>query len=118
MPYVLIPDMKNHGGARLIVNGRKCSMSSVRAYAEYNNLVYGDDRDADAAVAKAIARGHDLYWINLESSVICADPGYYEREEAKWADAPRISVGDVVEFEGKLFEIKPAFNGNFSPVAI
>jgi hypothetical protein len=69
-------------------------------------------------VAKAIARGHDLYWINLESSVICADPGYYEREEAKWADAPRISVGDVVEFEGKLFEIKPTFNGNFKPVAI
>lgn len=118
MPIVLIPDMKEHGGALLFINGRRCSFSSVRSYRMYNNLVYGENRDVEAAVARAIERGHELYWINLEASVICGDPGFYEREAAKWANAPRLKVGDIVEFEGKQFEIKPAFNGNFKPVAI
>lgn len=120
MPIVLNPDMNNHGGARVFINGRKCSFASVRSYAEYCNLTSPPAyyRDVEAAVAMAIERKHALYWINLESSVLSGDPGYYEREAAKWADAPSLLVGDVVEFEGKLFEIKPAFNGNFNPVAI
>jgi hypothetical protein len=108
----------NHGGARLIINGRKCAFSSVRSYTLYNNAVYGEDRDPAEREAQAAARGHELYWINLESTTICGDRGYYEREAAKWADAPRLSTGDVVEFEGKRFWLKPTFNGNFSPVAI
>ena len=118
MPVVLNPDMNNHGAARLIINGRKCGFNSVRSYVAYNNLVYGESKDPAEAEAKAVARKHDLYWINLESGVICGDPGYYEREAAKWAGAPDLKVGDIVEFEGKAFKIEPAFNGNFNPVAI
>lgn len=119
MTIVLTPDIiGNHGGARMIINGRKCSFSSVRSYTLYNNAVYGEDRDPAEREAQAAAKGHELYWINLHGSVICGDPGYYEREAAKWADAPRLNVGDIVEFEGKQFEIKPTFNGNFSPVAV
>ena len=119
MPIVLNPDMNNHGGARVFINGRKCSFNSVRSYVAYNNLVYGENRDPAEAEAREMAKPDGkLYWINLNAGVLSGDPGYYEREAAKWADAPSLLVGDVVEFEGKLFEIKPAFNGNFNPVAI
>lgn len=116
----LTADMNNHGGARMIINGKKCSFSSVRSYAEYSNLTSPPayQRDIEEAVARAVERKHDLYWINLEGSVMCGDPGYYEREAAKWADAPVLRVGDVVEFEGVVFEIRPDHNGNFRPVAI
>lgn len=119
MPVVLNPDMNNHGAARLIINGRKCGFNSVRSYVAYNNLVYGESKDPAEAEARELKKpGASLYWINLESGVICGDPGYYDREAAKWADAPRLNVGDIVEFEGKAFKIEPAFNGNFNPVAI
>ena len=119
MTIALTPDMQNHGGARLIINGRKCSFSSVRSYTLYNNLVYGENKDPAEAEARELKKcGGKLYWINLESTVICGDPGHYEREAAKWADAPQLSVGDVVEYGGKLFKIEPAWNDNFSPVAI
>lgn len=108
----------NHGGARLYINGRKCSFSSVRTYTLYNNGVYGEDRDPAEQEARAAAKGHDLYWINLEGTVICGDKGYYEREAAKWAGAPHLHVGDVVEFEGKRFVIQPTFNSNFRPVPV
>lgn len=115
----LIPDvLGNHGGARLIVDGRKCSMSSVRRYAEYNVAVYGDNEErVEKSIERAKARGDKMVWINLESSVICGDPGYYEREAAKWAGAPRINSGDCVEFDGEVFRVEKAFNGNFNPVA-
>lgn len=119
MPIDLTPDLNNHGGARLIIDGRKCSFNSVRSYVAYNNVVYGEDRDPAEAEAQELSKpGGKLYWINLESGVLSSDPGYYEREAAKWAGAPELSVGDIVEFEGKRFEIKLAFNGNFNPVAI
>jgi len=114
----LTPDMNEHGGALMIVDGRKCSFSSVRSYTLYNNSVYGEDRDPAEREAQAAARGHELYWINLESTTICGDRGYYEREAAKWAAAPRLNVGAVVEFEGKYFRIERAPNNNFRPVQV
>lgn len=116
----LIANMNEHGGALMIVNGRKCSFSSVRSYTAYCNLTSGPQyqEDVEQAVQRAIDRNHDLYWINLESLVISGDAGYYDRQAAKWANAPRLSTGDVVEFEDKQFVIKPTHNNNFMPVAI
>lgn len=114
----LIADNANHGAALLLINGKKCRFNSVRNYTIYNNTVYGENECPDCAVTKAEKLGHALYWINLEGSVLCGDPGYYEREAAKWADAPVLRVGDVVEFEGVMFEIKPDHNGNFRPAKI
>lgn len=116
----LIPDViGNHGGARVIIGGRKCSVSSVRRYAEYNVAVYGESEErVEKSVARAKARGDKMVWVNLESSVICGDPGFYDREAAKWADAPRINVGDCIDFDGEVFRIAPAFNGNFDLVAV
>jgi hypothetical protein len=110
----LRPDvLGNHGGARVYINGRRCSVSSVRRYTEYNNLVYGENRNIEARVARAKELGHPLVWINLESSVVCSDPGYYERQAALWADAPRIMTGDFVDFDGEVFKVEPTHNGNF-----
>jgi hypothetical protein len=114
----LIADNNEHGGALMIVNGRKCSMASVRSYTEYNNAIYGENCDPEESIANAKARGHDLFWINLQSLVISGDKGYYEREEARWANAPRLNVGDLVEFEGNTFRIAAAPNNNFRPVAV
>lgn len=115
----LTSDLNNHGGARLIINGRKCSFNSVRSYTLYNNAIYGENKDPVEAEAREMKKsGAQLYWINLTSLAICGDAGFYEREAAKWADAPELTIGDIVEFEGKRFEIKAAFNGNFKPVQI
>lgn len=116
----LIPDvLGNHGGARVIIDGRKCSMSSVRRYQEYNVAVYGESEERiEKAVERAKSKGHPLFWINLEASVICGDKGFYEREAAKWADAPRISSGDCVEFDGEVFRVEPDFNRNFKLIAV
>jgi hypothetical protein len=116
----LIPDvLGNHGGARILINGRKCSVSSVRRYAEYNVAVYGDSEERiEKSIARAKANGHDMVWVSLEASVICGDPGYYEREAAKWADAPRISSGELIEFDGDVFRVEPDFNRNFKLIAV
>ena len=115
----LIPDVRgNHGGDRVFIDGRKCSVSSVRRYAEYNVAVYGESEErVEKAIARAKARGDKMVWVSLESGVICGDPGFYEREDAKWADAPRISSGDCIDFDGEVFRVEPDFNRNFKLVA-
>jgi hypothetical protein len=117
---VLIPDvLGNHGGARVFIDGRKCSVSSVRRYAEYNVAIYGEDEErVEKAIERAKARGDKMVWVNLESSVICGDPGYYEREAAKWADAPKVVSGECIEFDGEIFRVEPDFNRNFKLIAV
>lgn len=103
----------NHGGARLIIDGRKAHVASINSYGVY----CGDTQEQiDEAYEKAYRFHHSRTWINLNSTVICADPGHYEREAAKWADAPRVSVGDIVEFEGQKYRIANAPNKNYSLV--
>lgn len=109
----LTSSIANHGGALVIINGRKCSMNSVRGYTLYNNAIYKENEDVEAAIADSMSKGHDLFWINLESLVICGDPGHYEREVAKWANVPSIKTGECVEFDGSVFRVEPTFNNNF-----
>lgn len=116
----LIPDvLGNHGGARVFIDGRKCSVSSVRRYAEYNVAVYGEGEErVEKAIARAKARGDDMVWVNLGASVLCGDRGYYDREATKWAGAPSVKSGDCIEFDGEVFRVEPTFNRNFKLVAV
>ena len=109
----LTPSLDNYGGALVIINGRKCNMNSVRRYVEYNNAVYGENNDPDAEVARESARNNPLFWISLQSLVICGDAGHYKRESAKWANVPSIKTGECVEFDGSVFRVEPTFNNNF-----
>jgi hypothetical protein len=114
----LVPNMEEHGGALIFINGRKCSFSSVRSYTMYNNVTYGENEDLDEAVARAASKHHPLYWITLHGSVLCGDPGFYDREAARWANAPQVQAGDIVEYEGKQFKITPTWNNNFNPIPV
>ena len=105
----------NHGGARLFIDGRKVNVASLNSYGVY----CGETADEIlAAYDQAAKLRHPITWINLCSLVICGDAGFYEREAAKWADAPHVSVGDVIEFEGVQYTIKPAPNKNYALVAL
>jgi hypothetical protein len=100
----------NHGGARLIIDGRKVNVTSINSYGVY----CGDTQEQiDEAYAYAAKMHHSRVWVNLCSTVICGDAGFYEREAAKWADAPHVSVGDIIEFEGLHYRINPAPNKNY-----
>lgn len=116
-PTPLTPEIENHGGARVIINGRRCSMNSVRRYTEYNNEIYGESESLDDAEAKARRLHHPLHWITPHGAALSGDAGYYEREAAKWANTPSIKTGDLVEFDGHVFRVEPTFNNNFKLIA-
>jgi hypothetical protein len=110
----LTADMSNHGSARLIIDGRKVTVASIHSYGVYCGETV---EQIIAAYDKATKLHHPKVWVNLCSIVICGDAGFYDREAAKWADAPEVSVGDVIEFENAQYTIKPAHNKNYSLVA-
>lgn len=96
-------------GQDIIINGGKCYAGSVAGYARE----YGEDEQA--AVARATQRGHELYWIGLHASTLCADPGFYASERAKWANVPVLHTGDTIQIEDSpVFVIGTAPNHNFS----
>lgn len=106
---------KNYGGINVLIDGRECSFSSVVGYALYNN------EDPVEAVVDCMARmvsqpynGHKLVWVSVSSVCICSDPGFYDRKQAARDAMPKLSVGDVVKFEGNLYEIIPANNKNYA----
>lgn len=111
---------ENHGGVLVKIDGRKCSISTVRWYTDYNNAVYDrkEPQDREERHARAVSLGHPIAWISLESTVICGDRGHYEREDAKWAKATPLSTGSRVEIENVVYEIRPAFNRNFTLVKV
>ena len=103
---------QSYGGVNAIINGNRCSFGSVKGYALYNK------QDVEAAIARAMRLHHNLVWISLSATVLSSSRSYYEMEQAKWANAPRLSVGDVVEFEGGTYTIAPDYNDNFKLVAV
>lgn len=94
------------------VNGEKTRFGTVEGYArEYKE-------DEQAAIQRELGRGFEIRWINVCATVLSGDPGYYDREAAKWAGAPQLKVGDIVQFDeaydaGELYAIQNAPNGNF-----
>ena len=103
---------KDYGGVYAMINGVKASFGSVKGYCLYNK------DDVQEGIDRAVRLGHDLVWVSLCSTVITSSKGYYEREVAKWANVPKLSVGDVVEFEGNTYKIATAPNGNFKLVSV
>jgi hypothetical protein len=129
----------NYGGARAMIGGREVSFGSVRGYAIYNlglwNKYQGPEAMAKAEAAgqtiwqwvsakvasaeqRATERHDKLQWINVSATVISADAGFYERQEVRRAAMPRLQVGDIVDFEGKLSRIENDHNRNYKLVPV
>ena len=109
----LTANYENHGNARLIVDGRKVAVGSIHSYGIYCGKT---PEQIIEAYDKATKLHHPKVWVNLCSLVICGDAGFYDREAAKWADVPHVSVGDCIEFEGQHYTIEPTFNRNYKLV--
>jgi len=69
--------------------------------------------DWDAVVKREKQIGGHEFSFTLMGSMLSNDPSYYDREQAERALAPVLSAGDVVEVEGKVFEITNENNNNF-----
>jgi hypothetical protein len=69
-------------------------------------------RTVAEALALAQSRGHEIAWVSPEAGVICGDKGYYEGRAAELKAALRLSLGDVVEIENRLYTLAPANNQN------
>lgn len=100
----------------LVIDGKRCYLGTVTGYAEQYR------EDPATAYNRAILNGHETHWIGRECSVICADKGYYDRENAKYADAPNLATGDTVRigdfFNVREFQIQRAPNENYRLVPV
>ncbi len=82
------------------------TFGTVAGYAaQYNE-------DPAAAVAAEAAKGRPLAWASPDATVISGDPGYYAAREAREATYPRLTLGDVVELEGRQYILRPDHNHN------
>ena len=79
--------------------------STIRHYHTTSNTTW---ETVDQAIARAIRNHHELAWANPEATVICADPGFYERERAKRATAHHLSIGDHIRMEDVVYRITPS----------
>lgn len=93
----------------VLFHGKYGTIFTVRGYA----LKYNED--PNEAEEKAIVHGHELHTIIQEPAMLCGDPGYYEEKQARWATAIPIDDHEVVELEGKTFEV--TYKGNYSNMA-
>jgi hypothetical protein len=110
---------ENYGGVSVIIDGRECSIASVKGYALYCK------EDPVEAVADTLRKikeqpynGHKLVWINVSATMLTNSKAHYDRQEAKRAAMPVLNTGDVIEFEGNTYEIVPAANSNFNLKAV
>lgn len=79
------------------------SPGSVVSYAMKNG------EDPIAAIEDAVARGHNLHWINACASSITS----HARPKETLVE---VKIGMVVRFEGRLFTIEKAMNNNLDLV--
>ena len=89
-----------HDGDLVILNGHKGTVGTVRG----SSLRSGDDPDVGEMQARSM--GHELYWINQEAAMLCSDPGYYEGERKRWANAAILKEGEIVELEGQKMKVQ------------
>ena len=129
MKTLIINDYsENHGGILAIINDtrsrirggavgpRRVSIASIRSYEMYNSITFKKpvtEEDIQAEIERSRGLGHPLVWINLSATCISSDRGYYERDNAKWANAVQLEIGEIVKFEDNTYRIDPDWNGNF-----
>jgi len=95
-------------GTEAMIEGRTTTFGSVKGF-----YADGSCGCPEEGMARAIKNGEELFWINLNGCTI-TDSVAYNRMQALRRDLMvRLSIGDVVEFDGKLFEIVPQPNDNF-----
>ncbi len=101
--------MKRHiltHGQPIILNGKKGSVGSAAGFAFLNGSHVG------ATLRRCEQMGHEKFWINQAATCICSDPSYYEREDAKYANAPELSDGDEVLIDGVVCVVE--YRGDYS----
>ena len=94
-----------HGDV-VVLEGRKGYVGSVEG------MAFADGENVYEAVQRSKKFGHELFWLNKAATVICSDKGHYEREDAKYAEAPKLQTGDVVMLDGTVLEVR--FIGEYS----
>ena len=75
---------------------------SVKVAKEYNWEV----KPLDEYIEEDLKNGGSKFWTCQRSCCICGDPGYYEREEAKWKDAIFLEEGEEVMIDGHICTAK------------
>lgn len=110
---------KNHGGVRVMIEGRECSICSVVGYALYNK------EDPVDAVLRTMEKmvshpynGHKLVWINLRGTMLTDSRERNEQAAAERAAMPQLTCADRILFEGRVYDIAPTFNNNFNLVPV
>ena len=99
-----------HNDSAFIYGVRRYPVAFIFGTIEAYAGQYGED--AVAEVAAALAKNQPLAWASPESTVISGDPGYYAAREAREATYPRLTLGDVVELEGRQYILRPDHNHN------
>jgi len=124
----------NYGGAKAKIDGREVSFGSVRGYAAYNIglwNVHAAKKVADEAAAigksvghvvakhlanaeaKAQERRETMHWINLRAVCIHNGP-----RDTSYDGVPELTCGEIVDFDGILFQILPDHNKNYKLVRV
>lgn len=119
-------------GQQALINGVDAFQSlftfgSVEAYTAEKNASLIKWNSAipttpiEEALATAQKRGHEIAWAIKESCVIVDTktyPGYYAERAAKLGAALRLSVGDLVELEGRVYRLAKANNQNVDLIPV
>lgn len=105
---------RDHGGVRVMIEGKECSICSVVGYA-----LYCKD-DPVAAVLRTAERmlshpydGHKMVWISRSATVMTSSRAHNERAAAERAMMLQLELHDCIQFEGVKYVIAPDHNDNF-----
>ena len=112
----------NYGGCKAIIDGRECSFGSVVGYTIYTLSLWNKHTNpmtfqeiaakVESSVKMSEDRKEKMVWINLRALCIHNGP-----RDTSYDNAVRLSTGDLVEVEGKVYQIAPDHNKNFKLIA-
>lgn len=99
----------NHND-RFLVNGTRCFVFYLPAFCA---AVGYDEAKTTKTVAEQRKLGHGHYCGGIHTgSTLFGDKAAAERDRARWADAPILRNGELVEINGERFTVK--YKGRYS----